>query len=113
MAHQSFSVDSNSKPSVYVYESPLANVVTRLRAVSLTTGIIGSVGLPIVLAMKGEVPSAGYLGLAMAFVGSVNSLSSFLVQLVFPWELSNLGPTATFAILFTKKWIVFTYETFC
>jgi len=31
-------------------------------------------------------------------VGMVNSLTSFLVQMVFPWELANLGAAATFAI---------------
>jgi hypothetical protein len=29
-------------------------------------------------------------------VGVINSLTSFLVQLVFPWELMNLGAAATF-----------------
>jgi len=37
-------------------------------------------------------------GVAISFVGFVNSAVSFLVQLVFPWELSELGTTLTFLI---------------
>ena len=46
----------------------MGKVVTRLRSVSLLTGIIGSVGLPIVVAIKGDLPSTGMLMLGMAFV---------------------------------------------
>ncbi|MGB5283487.1 MAG: MFS transporter, partial [Polyangiales bacterium] len=37
-------------------------------------------------------------GLAISFVGLINSAFSFLVQLVFPWELQNLGNSLTFLI---------------
>lgn len=37
-------------------------------------------------------------GVAIAVVGFVNSLVSFLVQLMFPWELSNFGNAMTYAI---------------
>jgi SP family arabinose:H+ symporter-like MFS transporter len=36
--------------------------------------------------------------LAISFVGLINSGVSFLVQLVFPWELENLGSSVTFLI---------------
>ncbi len=36
-------------------------------------------------------------GIAISFVGLINSAVSFLVQLVFPLELANLGATLTFA----------------
>ncbi|WJG10132.1 sugar porter family MFS transporter [Aliiglaciecola sp. LCG003] len=36
--------------------------------------------------------------LAISFVGLINSATSFTVQLVFPWELANLGATLTFAL---------------
>lgn len=35
-------------------------------------------------------------GLAISFAGTINSAFSFLVQLVFPWELENLGNASTF-----------------
>lgn len=37
-------------------------------------------------------------GLAISFVGFINSLVSFSVQLVFPWELAKLGTAGTFLI---------------
>ncbi len=37
-------------------------------------------------------------GLAISVVGFVNSAVSFVVQLVFPWELANLGSANTFLI---------------
>lgn len=37
-------------------------------------------------------------GIAISFVGLINSGVSFLVQLVFPWELANLGNGTTFLI---------------
>jgi nitrate/nitrite transporter NarK len=37
-------------------------------------------------------------GLAISLVGLINSAVSFVVQLVFPWELENFGNAATFLI---------------
>lgn len=37
-------------------------------------------------------------GLAISFVGLINSAVSFLVQWIFPWELDKLGSTYTFMI---------------
>jgi membrane protein implicated in regulation of membrane protease activity len=54
-------------------------------------------------------------GIAISVVGFFNSLVSFSVTQVFPWELSNLGPTVTFAlyavlslcaVLFVYKFVI-------
>ena len=37
-----------------------------------------------------------FKGLAIGVIAFVNSLVSSLVQLIFPWELSNLGNALTF-----------------
>jgi len=37
-------------------------------------------------------------GIAISFCGLINSSVSFIVQLVFPWELENFGPSMTFMI---------------
>ena len=37
-------------------------------------------------------------GIAISFVGLINSAVSFGVQLVFPWELATLGSASTFLI---------------
>jgi hypothetical protein len=39
-----------------------------------------------------------YRGMAIGVIGFVNSFVSWLVQQIFPWELSNLGNALTFAI---------------
>jgi sugar porter (SP) family MFS transporter len=51
-------------------------------------------------------------GLAISFVGLINSSISFLVQLVFPWELENLGSSTTFLIygLFAVAGLVIVYK---
>jgi hypothetical protein len=48
-------------------------------------------------------------GIAISFVGLINSLISFSVQLVFPWELANLGTSTTFFIygLFAALGLIF------
>ena len=39
-----------------------------------------------------------YRGVIIGSIAFINSLMSFLVQLIFPWELSNLGSATTFLI---------------
>ena len=48
-------------------------------------------------------------GIAISFVGLVNSAVSFLVQLVFPWELGVLGSDITYLIygLFALAGLIF------
>lgn len=60
-----------------VYESPLGSVVAKLRTVSLMTAIIGSTGVPCMIAIKGAVPELGMLAVAMTFVaGSIGSTAA-------------------------------------
>ncbi len=53
---------------------------------------------PVMWTLLSEVFPSKIKGLAISVVGFFNSLISFSVTQVFPWELSNLGPTVTFAI---------------
>jgi hypothetical protein len=65
-----------------VYESPLGNVVSKLRTVSLMTAIIGMTGVPCMIAIKGAIPEGGILAAALLFVtGSVGSTAA--IHLVF------------------------------
>jgi hypothetical protein len=60
-----------------VYESPLGNVVSKLRTVSLMTAIIGMTGVPCMIALKGGIPEGGILAAALLFVtGSVGSTAA-------------------------------------
>lgn len=46
---------------------------------------------------------------AISFVGTINSVISFLVQLVFPWELETIGSSLTFLIygIFAAAGLIF------
>jgi MFS transporter, SP family, arabinose:H+ symporter len=51
-------------------------------------------------------------GLAISFAGFINSLVSFMVQLVFPWELATIGTSLTFLIygLFAAAGLLFVWR---
>ncbi|WP_411031332.1 sugar porter family MFS transporter [Spongiimicrobium sp. 3-5] len=53
---------------------------------------------PVMWTLISEVFPNKIKGIAISVVGFFNSLVSFSVTQIFPWELSNLGPTTTFAI---------------
>ena len=53
---------------------------------------------PVMWAMLAEIFPNQSRALAISLVGVVNSLSSFMVQLLFPWELMYLGAALTFTL---------------
>ena len=53
---------------------------------------------PVMWTLISEIFPSKIKGIAISVVGFFNSLVSFSVTQIFPWELSNLGPTTTFAI---------------
>ncbi len=70
---------------------------------------------PVMWTLISEIFPGKIKGIAISVVGFFNSLVSFSVTQVFPWELSNLGPTMTFliyailsflAILFVKRYVI-------
>ncbi|MCB2195698.1 MAG: sugar porter family MFS transporter [Bacteroidetes bacterium] len=67
-------------------------------------GIIGFVASfacslgPVMWVLFSELFPNRLRGLAISFAGTINSAFSFLVQLVFPWELDKLGNSNTFFI---------------
>ena len=70
---------------------------------------------PVMWTLISEIFPSKIKGIAISVVGFFNSLVSFSVTQVFPWELSNLGPTLTFliyailsfcAILFVKRYVI-------
>jgi MFS family permease len=67
---------------------------------------------PVMWTLISEVFPSKIKGIAISVVGFFNSLVSFSVTQVFPWELSNLGPTVTFAIyaLLSFAAILFVYK---
>jgi MFS family permease len=67
---------------------------------------------PVMWTLMSEVFPSKIKGIAISVVGFFNSLISFSVTQVFPWELSNLGPTLTFAIYAVLSFcaIIFVYR---
>lgn len=53
---------------------------------------------PVMWALLSEIFPNIIRGIAISMVGFFNSLVSFSVTLVFPWELSHVGPSGTFFI---------------
>jgi SP family arabinose:H+ symporter-like MFS transporter len=70
----------------------------------ILVGILGFVASfaislgPVMWVLFSELFPNRVRGLAISFVGLINSAVSFSVQLIFPWELENLGNSATFLI---------------
>lgn len=70
---------------------------------------------PVMWTMLSEIFPGNVKGIAISVVGFFNSLVSYTVTQFFPWELTNLGPTGTFAIyagmailsvLFVYKYVI-------
>jgi sugar porter (SP) family MFS transporter len=64
---------------------------------SFVAGFGVSLG-PVMWVLFSELFPNRLRGIAISFCGLINSSISFLVQLVFPWELENFGPATTFLI---------------
>ncbi len=70
----------------------------------ILVGILGFVASfafslgPVMWVLFSELFPNRVRGLAISFVGLINSAVSFLVQLIFPWELETLGNSVTFLI---------------
>jgi len=67
---------------------------------------------PVMWVLLSEIFPNRIRGLLIAIVGFVNSTTSFIVQLLFPWELSTLGNAWTFGIfgLFAIVGLIILYK---
>lgn len=85
-------------------EGELLKAAGNINAMLILIGILGfvasfaiSIG-PVMWVLFSEIFPNYIRGLAISFVGFINSAVSFIVQLVFPWELASLGSSFTFLI---------------
>jgi sugar porter (SP) family MFS transporter len=85
-------------------EADLMGVATQMNSwlvllaiVSFVASFAISLG-PVMWVLFSEIFPNFIRGIAISFVGFINSGVSFLVQLVFPWELATLGSSLTFLI---------------
>lgn len=85
-------------------ESQLVSAAITINPTLILIGILGFVASfavslgPVMWVLFSELFPNQLRGLAVSFAGLVNSLVSFGVQLVFPWELENLGNSGTFLV---------------
>lgn len=86
------------------YKSVLIPAAIKMNSSLILFGILGfvasfaiSIG-PVMWVLFSELFPNWIRGLAISFVGLINSAVSFIVQLVFPWELEVLGSATTFLI---------------
>jgi len=84
------------------YESVLIKSAAQMNALLILIGILGFVASfamslgPVMWALFSEIFPNQLRGVAISFVGMINSMVSFFVQLLFPLELSVLGAALTF-----------------
>ena len=85
-------------------EGAILEAATNMNSTLILVGILVFIACfgfslgPVMWVMLSEMYPNKYRGLAIGVIGFVNSFSSWLVQQVFPWELSNLGNATTFFI---------------
>ena len=86
------------------YESEFISASIKMNPVLILIGILGFVAAfaislgPVMWVLFSELFPNAIRGMAISFVGFINSAVSFLVQLIFPWELATLGSTGTFLL---------------
>lgn len=84
------------------HESSLLSNTINIQPGIILVGILGFVACfavsigPVMWVLFSELFPNRVRGVAIATVGLVNSAVSFLVQLLFPWQLANLGNASTF-----------------
>lgn len=86
------------------HEAVLISSSISMNPTIILAGILGfvasfaiSIG-PVMWVLFSELFPNRIRAVAISFVGFINSAVSFLVQLVFPWELSTLGNAGTFLL---------------
>jgi MFS transporter, SP family, arabinose:H+ symporter len=86
------------------YESDILISAISINSWLVLIGIIGFIASfavslgPVMWILFSELFPDRLRGLAISLVGVVNSAVSFLVQQLFPWELSNIGSAGTYFI---------------
>jgi len=85
-------------------EAAILQAAISMNPLLILTGILGFVASfafslgPVMWVLFSEIFPTAIRGFAISAMGFVNSLVSFGVQFLFPWELANLGTALTFLI---------------
>jgi SP family arabinose:H+ symporter-like MFS transporter len=92
------------KDKANTYKSELTQASITMNSWLILISILGFVASfaislgPVMWVLFSELFPNTIRGVAISFVGLINSAVSFLVQWVFPWELDVLGSSTTFMI---------------
>tara|TARA_R110002049_G_scaffold171426_2_gene337947 strand:+ start:23854 stop:25413 length:1560 start_codon:yes stop_codon:yes gene_type:complete len=87
-----------------IHEATLVTASAKMNTLLILIGIIGFVGAfamsigPVMWVLFSELFPNKIRGIAISFVGLINLAVAFLVQLLFPWQLSQIGNTKTFLL---------------
>jgi sugar porter (SP) family MFS transporter len=104
LAFKSSMTEIIGKDQFVVHESEIVSRAININGWLVLFSIIGFVASfaislgPVMWVLFSELFPNRVRGLAISFVGFINSGVSFMVQLVFPWELATLGTSTTFLI---------------
>ncbi len=85
-------------------EGEILEAATTMNAILVFIGVLGFIACfafslgPVMWVLLSELFPNRYRGLAIGVIGFINSFVSWLVQFIFPWELSNLGNAMSFLI---------------
>jgi len=97
-------IETLGEEQVAAHKSAIISSSITMNPMLILFGILGfvasfaiSIG-PVMWVLFSELFPNKIRGVAISFVGLINSAVSFLVQWVFPWQLDTLGNATTFAI---------------
>jgi SP family arabinose:H+ symporter-like MFS transporter len=102
-----FKNDMKSALGNQVYSKNDGDILETATIINATLVLIGVLGFiacfafslgPVMWVLLSELFPNKYRGFAIGVIAFVNSFISWVVQLIFPWELSNLGNALTFFI---------------
>ena len=85
-------------------DGAILEAASKINSTLILIGILGFIACfafslgPVMWVLLSELFPLKYRGLAIGTIAFVNSFISSIVQLIFPWELSNLGSSTTFLI---------------
>jgi len=103
-AFRTAAVEALGSASYTAHESDLLTAAISINPALILFGILAFVASfamslgPVMWVLFSELFSNRMRGIAISFVGLINSAVSFAVQLIFPWQLQNLGNSKTFLI---------------
>lgn len=94
-------------------DGAILEAATNINANLILIGILGFIACfafslgPVMWVLLSELYPLKYRGLAIGVIAFINSLISSVIQLIFPWELSNFGNALTFFLFGAVAFIGF------